>query len=530
MGNIKGHESIKTKKSQQRREQESISSVLSGLGMSVHHNSPYLLKRADGSFIDPETGERLGFDHRFMSSGEGHQAHGWGSYFSVEDLKKYGENKSVKKDVYYVKYKGILYSDKDKVGEKYVIAYDLIQKEGTTSKAKSEAKRFKDKAVDNEVESFWDDVIGILSNSKKSDFKKAEGGHHYHVEIPDNDGIIYLEEEEPLKEEQIEMIKSQARQENKKDIVNLMSYAESHPYEFSLFRSDIVDHSNSRDNMTPEEFSKFLSRAGFVGIHYYGNLDGECYVIFDENDAKIVGHDLFGVEFRNTRKKDDKKEDCCVRMIQLQFHSDIAKLKLMQLKGVNGIDDDCIKRIENLHKASTTINKWIKQNKNGKFKIELPSFVEKKIENTIGRHVDVHKIDSKGIRHSIKNHGKKGRKVGKQDIPILDEYYMLIPYIMVAPDRIEKGSDDLSMESVKFIKKLSNGDLIVVEKESINNPDVFETINMWGKLSDVVNAKSPNIHVRNVLISTSDVAKIIKDAELSIIKDKKSGQPRLQGF
>lgn len=275
---------------------EGISSVLSGLGMSVHHNSPYLLKRADGSFIDPETGERLGFDHRFMSSGEGHQAHGWGSYFSVEDLKKYGENKSVKKDVYYVKYKGILYSDKDKVGEKYVIAYDLIQKEGTTSKAKSEAKRFKDKAVDNEVESFWDDVIGILSNSKKSDFKKAEGGHHYHVEIPDNDGIIYLEEEDPLKEEQIEKIKSQAKKENKKDIVTMMSYAESHPYEFSLFRSDIVNHSNSRDNMTPEEFSKFLSRAGFVGIHYYGNLDGECYVIFDENDAKIVGHDLFGVE------------------------------------------------------------------------------------------------------------------------------------------------------------------------------------------------------------------------------------------
>ena len=279
----------------QRREQETISSVLSGLGMSVHHNSPYLLKRADGSFIDPETGERLGFDHRFMSSGEGHQAHGWGSYFSVEDLKKYGENKSVKKDVYYVKYKGILYSDKDKVGEKYVIAYDLIQKEGTTSKAKSEAKRFKDKAVDNEVESFWDDVIGILSNSKKSDFKKAEGGHHYHVEIPDNDGIIYLEEEEPLKEEQIEMIKSQAMKENKKDIVTMMSYAESHPYKFSLFRSSFVDYP-SRYNMTPEEFSKFLSRAGFVGIHYYGIQDGECYVIFDENDAKIVGHDLFGVE------------------------------------------------------------------------------------------------------------------------------------------------------------------------------------------------------------------------------------------
>lgn len=277
---------------------EGISSVLSGLGMSVHHNSPYLLKRADGSFIDPETGERLGFDHRFMSSGEGHQAHGWGSYFSVEDLKKYGENKSVKKDVYYVKYKGILYSDKDKVGEKYVIAYDLIQKEGTTSKAKSEAKRFKDKAVDNEVESFWDDVIGILSNSKKSDFKKAEGGHHYHVEIPDNDGIIYLEEDKPITDIQAKMILKQLKKELKKtpDYFSRDNFY----YLYKNWKDKPIGKFVYADLKTElksfENASKFLHRAGFVGIHYYGNQDGECYVIFNENDAKIVGHDLFGVE------------------------------------------------------------------------------------------------------------------------------------------------------------------------------------------------------------------------------------------
>lgn len=55
----------------------------------VYHNSPHLLKKADGSFVDPDTGERLGFDHRFMGSGEGAQAHGWGSYFSVKDLADY---------------------------------------------------------------------------------------------------------------------------------------------------------------------------------------------------------------------------------------------------------------------------------------------------------------------------------------------------------------------------------------------------------------------------------------------------------
>ena len=73
---------------------------------------------------------------------------------------------------------------------------------------------------------------------------------------------------------------------------------------------------------------------------------------------------------------------------------------------------------------------------------------------------------------------------------------------------------------MRFIKKLSNGFVIVVEKESKNDENVFETVNMWGKLSDVVNAKCPNVHVRNVTISTSDVANIIKEAEMAIIKDE----------
>lgn len=287
----------------QRREQESISYVLSGLGMSVHHNSPYLLKRADGSFIDPETGERLGFDHRFMSSGEGHQAHGWGSYFSVEDLKKYGENKSLRKDVYYVKYKGILYSDKDKDGEKYVIAYDLIQKEGTTSKAKSEAKRFKDKAVDNEVESFWDDVIDILSNSKKSDFEKAEGGHHYHVEIPDNDGTNYIEEDKKLSKKVLnKVVKEFERMGWKYSNTKGGIYLDSPDGDDTLAINPLdngrilYEKISSLNDFSPKKASELLHDAGFVGIHYFGNQDGECYVIFDENDAKIVGHDLFGLE------------------------------------------------------------------------------------------------------------------------------------------------------------------------------------------------------------------------------------------
>lgn len=200
----------------------------------------------------------------------------------------------------------------------------------------------------------------------------------------------------------------------------------------------------------------------------------------------------------------------------------MLKMKMAKSKGLEGIDEDkCIKQIAVLHKAADSINNWIEKNKSGRFFIKLPRKVEKEISKIIGRSVDVHKIDSNGIRHSLKNHGEKGRKLQINDIPIKKEYYMLIPYIMVSPDYIEKGSNDFGRESIRFVKNLSNGTLIVVEKESLNDKDVFETVNMWGTLSDVVNAKSPNIHVRNVAISTSDVANIIKDAELAIIKDEK---------
>ncbi len=199
-------------------------------------------------------------------------------------------------------------------------------------------------------------------------------------------------------------------------------------------------------------------------------------------------------------------------------------------QGFDGVDDECVSRIKELHKAAGLIDQWVKQDKKGTFNIHLPQNVEKKIKKDIGESVDIHRLNSDGIKHSISNHGEKGRKVESTDIPIRKEYYMLIPYIMVCPTRIEAGSVDNGLKSVRFIKKLSDGHLIVVEKEvpavrkrtTEKDKKVYETVNMWGKLSDVVNApKNPNVHVRNVVISASDVANIIKDAEMAIIKDNK---------
>ena len=286
----------------QRREQESISSVLSGLGMSVHHNSPYLLKRADGSFIDPETGERLGFDHRFMSSGEGHQVHGWGSYFSVKDLKKYADNGGG------VTYKGVQLADIDRVFERqgmsFVIAVQYVMlriRDGFTARqAIQQTLQNLDKKDKN---SRIDRVIKDLKSLDPSDFSVHHKGHHYHVEIPDNDGTNYIEEDKKLSKKVLnKVVKEFERRGWKYSNTKGGIYLDSPEGDDTLAINSLdngrilYEKISSLNDFTPKKASELLHDAGFVGIHYYGSQDGECYVIFDENDAKIVGHDLFGVE------------------------------------------------------------------------------------------------------------------------------------------------------------------------------------------------------------------------------------------
>ncbi|MBQ9719464.1 MAG: hypothetical protein IJV64_02095, partial [Oscillospiraceae bacterium] len=132
------------------------------------------------------------------------------------------------------------------------------------------------------------------------------------------------------------------------------------------------------------------------------------------------------------------------------------------------------------------------------------------------------------IVHSKKNHGVGGRKNTGSSIPLRDEDFKLAPYIMVNPDRVEKGSWDASgRESIRFIKNLSNGYVIVVEKEQKNSPDDMETITMWAekssRVADARSSASPAIDVQNV-ITSFDAAKIRKDGETAS-KDSEKIKP-----
>ena len=178
-----------------------------------------------------------------------------------------------------------------------------------------------------------------------------------------------------------------------------------------------------------------------------------------------------------------------------------------------------------LDKASRTIRRWLENNTRGKsFEIELPKATLDKVRKAMGRDFESHNITSNGIVHALKNHGENGLKLTGISIPLSKEDVELIPYIMTSPDRVEKASTDASgRESVRFYKDLSNGYVVVVEKEYKNSPDDMETITMWVELSSkATNAQqnaAPDTHVRNAILSI-DIAKIRKDAEDAIEEDE----------
>ena len=254
----------------------------------VNHNSPYLLKKADGSFVDPETGERLGFDHRFMGSGEGAQAHGWGSYFSVKDIRRYAGD--LGDDIIY---KGAVSDDVKKSVVRLVL--DRINIEGYSVQAaiKKETKAW-------EIEGQHKYIQAVKGLAAKDFVKPILNRHHYSVEIPDNDGTNYIEEDEPLTDEQIDRVLS---------LLDLSQYRDGFEERFRngyTWQGETTPRANGRmaykqvvsEYGSEEKASKILHDAGFVGIHYDGRRDGECYVIFDENDAKIVDHVRFSKKER----------------------------------------------------------------------------------------------------------------------------------------------------------------------------------------------------------------------------------------
>ena len=188
------------------------------------------------------------------------------------------------------------------------------------------------------------------------------------------------------------------------------------------------------------------------------------------------------------------------------------------------------KRIGHLHFLSEKINKWAfveGKVKNDEEDINLPLRVKNRLRDILGKHIQSHNIDLYSVRHIFNNHGINGRKLNDRSIPLRKDDLKLIPFILTAPDNIEIGSmDERGRESIKFKKYLSNGYVVVVEKEKINDPQAMGTTTMWAEtssnVSDARKIRPLNSTSETVVIGLDDIAKIIKDAENAIREDVKN--------
>ena len=159
----------------------------------------------------------------------------------------------------------------------------------------------------------WVDMEALQADRKKylAEFKEAlefieeltpediqvreinDRRNFYEVEIPDPvkadtpTWSNYLEEQAKIKKSEINKFKKAYKEQKWEDLELFSSYRDWH--------IDWVDVYRSLDQAlkSPKNASKFLQSLGYDGIHYDWQRDGECYVIFNDDDLEIKNHEKY---------------------------------------------------------------------------------------------------------------------------------------------------------------------------------------------------------------------------------------------
>lgn len=303
---------------------------------TVYHGSPHDFDR---------------FDHSFMSTGEGAQAYGWGTYVTEVNgiAKSYAENltgrdyarqinrlaqhienrkdfiKTRKADIRrnedYEKYaktirKNLRDSQKEyKAAERAGNEKDMEFYQSLINIANQQLDPEHHKHL---VDSFWDDINNAQADIDQSNteivelkkkLKDLEGKRNlYTVEIPDDTGENYLDWEQPVSDKQAKSIEHAAKQEFDDEMADKIMRPIIKGNDFNRVYAIFSDKSRLGSDKAASEF---LSRAGFTGIKYPaqattgGRSDGaRNYVIFNENDLQITDHTRFRTSEYTTEEQD----------------------------------------------------------------------------------------------------------------------------------------------------------------------------------------------------------------------------------
>lgn len=235
------------------------------------------------------------FDFSHMGEGEGSQAFGWGGYVTnskeiAEDYTRRAKKRKNNGGFEFVT--DLSASNKDMVRH-YINKYKDVDK-GLDAMRKD---------LSSALEMFPDDddlkeLSNILAKKNEEIAVPDDIAYLYDVDIPDDNGA-YLDWENKLKKSHLNKVNKELVRIGKEPIETIYPSR----VDGKVRGQDLYDELSSMLG-SKEAASKLLSDAGFVGIKYpagtiYGGAkeDDYNYVIFDENNANIVGNTRFSLRY-----------------------------------------------------------------------------------------------------------------------------------------------------------------------------------------------------------------------------------------
>lgn len=244
------------------------------------------------------------FDFSHMGEGEGSQAFGWGGYVtnSKDIAEDYTRRAKIRKDNGGFEFVTDLSDSNKDMVRHYIYKYKDVDKGLDTMR----------KDLSSALEMFPDDdnlkeLSDILAKKNEEIAVPDNIAYLYDVDIPDDNGD-YLDWDAPLTDKQKNTIIKELRR-LKIDFADFKKRGFSFDGSFGGNAYDFLMYALRRtkkwkDVDASRAVSKFLSSIGFTGIKYKaGNIFGGAkegdynYVIFDENNANIVGNTRFSLRY-----------------------------------------------------------------------------------------------------------------------------------------------------------------------------------------------------------------------------------------
>ena len=235
------------------------------------------------------------FDFSHMGEGEGSQAFGWGGYVtnSKDIAEDYTRRAKIRKDNGGFEFVTDMSANNKDMVRQYIYKHKDVDK-GLDAMRKD---------ISSALEMFPDDedlkeLSNILAKKNEEIAVPDNIAYLYDVDIPDDNGD-YLDWENKLKKSHLNKVNNELARIGKEPIETIYPSR----VDGKVRGEDLYDELSSMLG-SKEAASKLLSDAGFVGIKYPagtifgGAKEGDYnYVIFDENNANIVGNTRFSLRY-----------------------------------------------------------------------------------------------------------------------------------------------------------------------------------------------------------------------------------------